>query len=103
MHLLAAQDMVSPVCVLSKIFLGTKRHVPLTKNFLFCEGGSLASIEDPSEQEFIQRNAKIFQDSHASFWIGLFKNNKGTVTFSALPNKYSAMEVKRQEKGKTAW
>ncbi|KAM9349891.1 macrophage mannose receptor 1-like [Symphorus nematophorus] len=40
-------------------------------------GGLLASIEDPSEQEFIQNNARIFQDSYTSFWIGLFKTNKG--------------------------
>ncbi|XP_070700691.1 macrophage mannose receptor 1-like [Pempheris klunzingeri] len=40
-------------------------------------GGTLASIEDPSEQEFIERNAKIFQDSQTSFWIGLFKTHRG--------------------------
>ncbi|XP_035526281.1 macrophage mannose receptor 1-like [Morone saxatilis] len=40
-------------------------------------GGSLVSIEDPSEQEFIQNNARDFQDSHASFWIGLYKTHKG--------------------------
>uniref|UniRef100_A0A3B4X378 Mannose receptor, C type 1b n=1 Tax=Seriola lalandi dorsalis TaxID=1841481 RepID=A0A3B4X378_SERLL len=40
-------------------------------------GGSLASIEDPSEQEFIQNNAKIYKDSHTSFWIGLYKTHKG--------------------------
>ncbi|XP_039672406.1 macrophage mannose receptor 1-like [Perca fluviatilis] len=40
-------------------------------------GGSLASIEDPFEQEFIQSNANIFKDSHTSFWIGLFQTHKG--------------------------
>uniref|UniRef100_UPI003AAC2783 macrophage mannose receptor 1-like n=1 Tax=Centroberyx gerrardi TaxID=166262 RepID=UPI003AAC2783 len=40
-------------------------------------GGSLASIEDPSEQDFIKSNVKIFEDSHSSFWIGLFKTHKG--------------------------
>ncbi|XP_038573590.1 macrophage mannose receptor 1-like [Micropterus salmoides] len=40
-------------------------------------GGLLASIEDPSEQDFIQSNARIFQDSHTSFWIGLYKTHKG--------------------------
>ncbi|XP_037642854.1 macrophage mannose receptor 1-like [Sebastes umbrosus] len=40
-------------------------------------GGSLASIEDPFEQEFIQSNAKTFEDSHDSFWIGLFQTHKG--------------------------
>ncbi|XP_071402106.1 macrophage mannose receptor 1-like [Centroberyx affinis] len=40
-------------------------------------GGNLASIEDPSEQDFIKSNVKIFEDSHNSFWIGLFKTHKG--------------------------
>ncbi|KAI3374792.1 hypothetical protein L3Q82_021350, partial [Scortum barcoo] len=41
-------------------------------------GGVLASIEDTSEQEFIKSNVEIFQDSHSSFWIGLYKTHKGT-------------------------
>ncbi|XP_059201160.1 macrophage mannose receptor 1-like [Centropristis striata] len=41
-------------------------------------GGILASIEDPDEQQFIQSNVEIFQDSHSSFWIGLYKTHKGT-------------------------
>ncbi|XP_010784526.1 macrophage mannose receptor 1-like [Notothenia coriiceps] len=40
-------------------------------------GGSLASIEHPFEQDFIQSNTHIFKDSHSSFWIGLFKTHKG--------------------------
>ncbi|KAK5860193.1 hypothetical protein PBY51_021688 [Eleginops maclovinus] len=40
-------------------------------------GGSLASIEHPFEQDFIQSNIHIFKDSHSSFWIGLFKTHKG--------------------------
>ncbi|KAM9323120.1 macrophage mannose receptor 1-like [Pholidichthys leucotaenia] len=40
-------------------------------------GGQLVSIEDPFEQEFILKNVKIFQDSYTSFWIGLFKTQKG--------------------------
>ncbi|XP_049454398.1 macrophage mannose receptor 1-like isoform X1 [Epinephelus fuscoguttatus] len=40
-------------------------------------GGNLASIEDPSEQEFIERNIKIFENSHTSFWMGLYKTHKG--------------------------
>uniref|UniRef100_A0AAQ5XYV6 Mannose receptor, C type 1b n=1 Tax=Amphiprion ocellaris TaxID=80972 RepID=A0AAQ5XYV6_AMPOC len=39
-------------------------------------GGTLASIEDSSEQEFIQNNVKAFEDSHSSFWMGLFKTHK---------------------------
>lgn len=44
---------------------------------VFCEGGTLASIGDPLEQEFILNNIKIFQDTYTSFWLGLFKTNKG--------------------------
>ncbi|XP_076004107.1 macrophage mannose receptor 1-like isoform X1 [Genypterus blacodes] len=40
-------------------------------------GGLLASIEDPSEQDFIQSTIKGFQDSESGFWLGLFKNHKG--------------------------
>ncbi|XP_040027915.2 macrophage mannose receptor 1 isoform X1 [Gasterosteus aculeatus] len=40
-------------------------------------GGKLASIEDPSEQEFIQNSIKQFQDSHTSFWIGLYRTHAG--------------------------
>ncbi|KAM8849999.1 macrophage mannose receptor 1-like isoform 1-T1 [Spinachia spinachia] len=40
-------------------------------------GGSLASIEDPVEQEFIKTNVQIFQDSISSFWVGLFKTHQG--------------------------
>uniref|UniRef100_A0A8C9WX26 Mannose receptor, C type 1b n=1 Tax=Sander lucioperca TaxID=283035 RepID=A0A8C9WX26_SANLU len=47
-------------------------------------GGNLASIEDPSEQEFIQSNIQIYQDGLSSFWIGLYKTHTGTVTLSAL-------------------
>ncbi|KAF1383676.1 hypothetical protein PFLUV_G00134320 [Perca fluviatilis] len=40
-------------------------------------GGNLASIEDPSEQEFIESNIKVFQDGQSSFWIGLYKTHTG--------------------------
>lgn len=56
-----------------------------------CKGGMLASIEDPSEQQFLKSNAEIFQDSFSSFWIGLYKTHKGIITlfgnccFSLLP------------------
>uniref|UniRef100_A0A7N9AS74 Mannose receptor, C type 1b n=1 Tax=Mastacembelus armatus TaxID=205130 RepID=A0A7N9AS74_9TELE len=40
-------------------------------------GGSLASIEDPSEQNFILNHLKTLEDSHSSFWIGLYKTHKG--------------------------
>ncbi|XP_068604963.1 macrophage mannose receptor 1b [Brachionichthys hirsutus] len=41
-------------------------------------GGLLASIADPDEQTFINSTVAIFQDSHTSFWIGLYKTHKGT-------------------------
>uniref|UniRef100_A0AAQ5XL32 Mannose receptor, C type 1b n=3 Tax=Amphiprion ocellaris TaxID=80972 RepID=A0AAQ5XL32_AMPOC len=41
-------------------------------------GGTLVSIEEPSEQQFIRSNVEIFQDGQASFWIGLFKTYTGT-------------------------
>ncbi|XP_075954227.1 macrophage mannose receptor 1-like [Anarhichas minor] len=40
-------------------------------------GGNLVSIEDPSEQAFIQSNIVSFQDIQSSFWIGLYKTHKG--------------------------
>ncbi|KAK9518661.1 hypothetical protein VZT92_022845, partial [Zoarces viviparus] len=40
-------------------------------------GGTLASIEDPSEQEFIKSYVEIFQDSHSAFWVGLYKTHGG--------------------------
>ncbi|XP_028988342.1 macrophage mannose receptor 1 [Betta splendens] len=41
-------------------------------------GGILASIEDPSEQQFIKESIAKFQDVHTSFWVGLYKTHKGT-------------------------
>ncbi|XP_041804377.1 macrophage mannose receptor 1-like [Chelmon rostratus] len=40
-------------------------------------GGALTSIEDPSEQEFIETNIRVYYDSQNSFWIGLYKTHKG--------------------------
>ncbi|XP_047445681.1 macrophage mannose receptor 1-like isoform X2 [Mugil cephalus] len=40
-------------------------------------GGTLASIQDASEQQFIKSSLESLQDSHTSFWIGLFKTHKG--------------------------
>lgn len=51
---------------------------------LACEGGTLTSIEDPSEQEFIHRNIKQFQDDYNSYWIGLFETHNGTVARSFI-------------------
>ncbi|XP_042352881.1 macrophage mannose receptor 1-like isoform X2 [Plectropomus leopardus] len=41
-------------------------------------GGTLASIEDPTEQAFIKVNAQLYRDSEHSFWIGLYKTHRGT-------------------------
>uniref|UniRef100_A0A3B4UHI4 Mannose receptor, C type 1b n=1 Tax=Seriola dumerili TaxID=41447 RepID=A0A3B4UHI4_SERDU len=40
-------------------------------------GATLASIEDPSEQQFIQNNVNIYKDSESFFWIGLYKTHTG--------------------------
>ncbi|XP_013873795.1 macrophage mannose receptor 1 isoform X2 [Austrofundulus limnaeus] len=40
-------------------------------------GGMLVSIEDTFEQQFIKRNIEIFQDSHPSYWLGLFTTKNG--------------------------
>ncbi|KAM3604663.1 uncharacterized protein V6R79_014470 [Siganus canaliculatus] len=40
-------------------------------------GGSLASIENPSEQEFIQNHISLFKDRYSAFWIGLYRTHKG--------------------------
>ncbi|XP_028283775.1 macrophage mannose receptor 1-like [Parambassis ranga] len=40
-------------------------------------GGMLASIEDPTEQKFIQSHVKVYEDTYTSFWIGLFNTHKG--------------------------
>ncbi|KAJ8010370.1 hypothetical protein DPEC_G00074360 [Dallia pectoralis] len=40
-------------------------------------GGSLLSIEDPLEANFIQENLELLQDGSKSFWIGLHKSQDG--------------------------
>uniref|UniRef100_A0A3Q3MGQ0 Mannose receptor, C type 1b n=1 Tax=Labrus bergylta TaxID=56723 RepID=A0A3Q3MGQ0_9LABR len=40
-------------------------------------GGSLVSIEDPSEQVFIQSQINVYDDSQPSYWIGLYKTHRG--------------------------
>ncbi|KAM3850436.1 macrophage mannose receptor 1-like [Diretmus argenteus] len=39
--------------------------------------GTLASIENPSEQSFIKNKTEMYKDSQSSFWIGLYKTHKG--------------------------
>lgn len=76
---LVVYNMVSPLpdCLVS--FSCNWMHEDDSNYFSFSEGASLASIEDPSEQEFIKNHIKIFEDSHSYFWIGLYKNSRSTV------------------------
>lgn len=55
--------------------------IAVTLFFVICKGAALVSVEDPSEQDFIASNVKVYQDSQSSFWIGLYKTHSGTVTF----------------------
>ncbi|XP_047445392.1 macrophage mannose receptor 1-like [Mugil cephalus] len=41
-------------------------------------GGTLASIETPEEQNFIESNVNMYKDSQPTFWIGLYKTHKGS-------------------------
>ncbi|KAM8728446.1 macrophage mannose receptor 1-like [Acanthopagrus schlegelii] len=59
------------------MFLTQSKRWPDAAHSCVTHGGLLASIEDPSEQEFIESNIKIFQDSETFFWTGLYKNHKG--------------------------
>uniref|UniRef100_A0A4W6EYQ1 Mannose receptor, C type 1b n=1 Tax=Lates calcarifer TaxID=8187 RepID=A0A4W6EYQ1_LATCA len=59
------------------LFLTEKIEWPDASASCVRHGGNLVSIEDPSEQEFILSNLKIYQDSHTSFWIGLYKTHQG--------------------------
>ncbi|XP_074544941.1 macrophage mannose receptor 1-like [Halichoeres trimaculatus] len=40
-------------------------------------GGTLVSIEDPSEQAFIYSYIQVFRESLGNFWIGLYITHKG--------------------------
>nr|XP_020447208.1 macrophage mannose receptor 1-like [Monopterus albus] len=59
------------------LFLTEKIEWPDASTSCSRHGGTLASIENPSEQDFITKNVQIFQESHTSFWIGLYKTHKG--------------------------
>ncbi|XP_070774848.1 macrophage mannose receptor 1-like [Enoplosus armatus] len=59
------------------LFVTEKAEWPNASANCVRHGGTLASIEDPSEQDFIQSNVKAFQDSQSSFWIGLYRTHKG--------------------------
>lgn len=80
MHVLVVYNMVSPLQDLLVLFGCKCFHEVDNEQFSFCQGASLASIGDPSEQEFIEKHIKVFEDIHSSFWIGLYKSNIGTAT-----------------------
>lgn len=79
MHLSAVQDWVS-ITLTHTYTHPAQSFTPL----FFCEGATLASIEDPSEQEFIKKNIFIYSNSYSSFWIGLYRTHSGTVMSPGL-------------------
>ncbi|KAK2822605.1 hypothetical protein Q5P01_022670 [Channa striata] len=60
------------------LFLTDRSEWPDASANCVRHGGTLASIEDPFEQVFIETNLKTYEDSHSSFWIGLYKTHRGT-------------------------
>ncbi|XP_068427308.1 macrophage mannose receptor 1-like [Clinocottus analis] len=58
------------------LFITERSEWPDASAQCLTHGAHLASIEDPSEQAFIQDNIGLFQDSQNSFWIGLYKTHK---------------------------
>ncbi|XP_035994263.1 macrophage mannose receptor 1 isoform X3 [Fundulus heteroclitus] len=59
------------------IFFSEVKEWPEAATSCVAHGGSLASIADPFEQEFIKNNIATFRDRQSSYWIGLFKTHKG--------------------------
>uniref|UniRef100_A0A7N6ADX3 Mannose receptor, C type 1b n=1 Tax=Anabas testudineus TaxID=64144 RepID=A0A7N6ADX3_ANATE len=59
------------------LFLTDRITWPHASTSCVQHGATLVSIEDPSEQSFIEINLKTYQDSHSFFWIGLYKTHKG--------------------------
>uniref|UniRef100_UPI0037E78EBA macrophage mannose receptor 1-like n=1 Tax=Semicossyphus pulcher TaxID=241346 RepID=UPI0037E78EBA len=59
------------------LFLQDTRTWPEASVSCAAHGGALLSIEDPSEQTFVHSNLKIYESSRSSYWIGLYKTNKG--------------------------
>uniref|UniRef100_A0A3Q2WSD4 Mannose receptor, C type 1b n=1 Tax=Haplochromis burtoni TaxID=8153 RepID=A0A3Q2WSD4_HAPBU len=55
------------------IFITEQTHWREASTTCVAHGGMLASIEDSSEQKFLEINLRTFQDGFTSFWIGLFK------------------------------
>uniref|UniRef100_A0A669B8V2 Mannose receptor, C type 1b n=1 Tax=Oreochromis niloticus TaxID=8128 RepID=A0A669B8V2_ORENI len=55
------------------IFITEQKYWQEASTSCVAHGGMLPSIEDSSEQKFLEINLRTFQDSYTSFWIGLFK------------------------------
>ncbi|XP_035764283.1 macrophage mannose receptor 1-like [Neolamprologus brichardi] len=55
------------------IFITEQKRWQEASTSCVAHGGMLASIEDSSEQKFLESNLRTFHDSYTSFWIGLFK------------------------------
>uniref|UniRef100_A0A3Q2X2U7 Mannose receptor, C type 1b n=1 Tax=Haplochromis burtoni TaxID=8153 RepID=A0A3Q2X2U7_HAPBU len=55
------------------IFITEQKRWQEASTSCVAHGGMLASIEDSSEQKFLEINLRTFQDGYTSFWIGLFK------------------------------
>lgn len=47
----------------------------------FFAGGKLVSIEDQHEADFLLEHAELLSDIESSFWIGLYKNVEGAVSY----------------------
>ncbi|KAG7523935.1 hypothetical protein JOB18_004764 [Solea senegalensis] len=60
------------------LFVTEETEWPHAASSCVRHGGSLVSIEDPSEQQFLKSSLEVFADSYSSFWIGLYKTHKGT-------------------------
>ncbi|KAM4727472.1 macrophage mannose receptor 1-like [Anableps anableps] len=59
------------------IFFSEEKEWQDAATSCMAHGGTLASIANPAEQEFIKSNIGTFQDRYTSYWIGLFRTHKG--------------------------
>ncbi|XP_019121793.1 macrophage mannose receptor 1 [Larimichthys crocea] len=59
------------------IFFNAAKSWSLAATSCQGHGATLVSIEDPTEQEFLENALTMFKDGHPSFWIGLYKTHKG--------------------------
>lgn len=78
--------------LISGALIATLYHMYYLTYFVCSEGGVLASIEDPDEQQFIESNLEIFKDSLTSFWIGLYKTHRGMDTFLLQVSRFATKQ-----------